>query len=115
MSDEPTPVLTAMSTVQCGHGGSVLLGKGAARLLVLGKPVLLKRDVEGRDIGQDCGTKPSATTAPCTKVLSVTQGLSTKLRVDGEGVLLEDLQGTTTGAPMGLLAASSGQSKLKAK
>lgn len=111
-------VLTKDSTVKCSHPtpGTVTLGTGAAKLRVQGKAVLRAQDVV--TIASGCGFKhPTPQGAvPCSKVMELTRGTATKLRVGGVPVVLDTLQGTTNSSPTpGSLKVTANQPKLTAK
>lgn len=99
------------STVSCGHAPGDVQTAGVAKLQVNGVSVLLERSVVGKTVS-GCSTPATSSSTPCSSVLSVTQGTSTKLQVGGLPVLLQTLKGTTAGTPPGSLAATATQTKL---
>lgn len=114
--------LTTAGDVTCGHQGKAVL-VAANKLKVSGQSVLVKLDVVGKTVG-GCTTPVASdssgpVSAPCLSVQSVTAGESTKLKVGGAFVMLDDqLKGTTDGmlskaTPLSALAGSAVQSKLK--
>lgn len=121
-------VLTTDSRVTCGHSGNVEV-TSTQKLKVSNNSVLVKTSIEGKSIPVIpspgcCQTQPvsdaSGTTAnPCTTVSSVTRGEATKLKVNGQAVMLDTLAGETNGMvlkirPQKLLSATAGQTKLMA-
>lgn len=116
-------VLTIVSTVTCGHNGNVIVA-GEPKLKVKGNGALIKASIEQKGI-PDCGIIPAVdssgteTDRKCTLVNSVTRGEATKLKVNGNPVILDTLAGTTDGMeakliPQTKLAANANQVKLKA-
>jgi hypothetical protein len=112
-------VLTAASTVQCAHSGTVVADR-TTRLRV-GKQAVLLADVTGKDItGCKVVDDTSHSIKKCLKVLSVTAGQSSKLTVGGTSVLLAILAGSSDGTPpppptgIPLLPAVANQTRLRA-
>lgn len=117
-------VLTAASTVECGHSGAVSTS-GESKLKVSGSGVLLKSGINSKSVSSACSltdttdSSGSPATLKCKTVTSVTAGEATKLKVSGSPVMLDSLAGGTDGmATKGTLATAlkgtAGQSKLKA-
>jgi len=106
-------ILTASSNVQCSHSGTVSVA-GTPKLTVGGNPVLLEDGVVGKTV-QGC-TFGSSSTTPCKTVVSVERsGFANKLTVNGKGVALESLNGTTDSTPTpGSLLCASGQTRVTA-
>lgn len=107
-------VLTENGEVKCGHQGKASVS-GAPKLKVNGASVLLMEGVKSKSI-DGCKTPDdtSKSTKPCKTVVSAT-GEATKLKVNGQGVLLDSLKGITDGTPTPtLLSAQAGQTKLQA-
>jgi len=108
--------------VTCGHSGNVAV-TSTQKLRVNNNPVLVKASIESKVIA-GCATVPASdpsgpTAKPCTAVSSVTSGEATKLKVNGQAVMLDTLSGTTDGmvaktTPQMLLSATAGQTKLTA-
>jgi hypothetical protein len=115
-------VLITNSTVTCGHSGNVTV-TSTQKLKVSNSPVLVKASIESKSI-PDCATTPATdasgpTAKPCKTVSSVSSGEATKLKVNGQAVMLDTLSGTTDGmvtktTPQMLLSATAGQTKLTA-
>lgn len=111
--------LTEKSTLNCLHQGSVKLTSKQSKLKVAGTNVLVAGDLTGASIS-GCSTTPDPNTATlkCLLILTAIGGVSSKLKVSGAGVLLETIQGQTTGTlggtPQTWSVKSAGQSKLKA-
>jgi hypothetical protein len=112
-------VLTESSSLACTHQGSLQLHAGQSKLSINGSKVLVQGDVESATIGT-CKTIPDANsvTKKCLRITTAIGGVAGKLKVDGKGVLLESIQGLTTGTvggkPQEWLVQSAGQTKLKA-
>jgi hypothetical protein len=110
-------VLTAASTVQCAHSGTVVADK-TTRLRVSKQAVLLA-DAAGKDItGCIVTDDTSHGIKKCRKVSSVTTGQSSKLTVGGTSVVLAILAGLSDGMPpptgVPLLPAVANQTRLRA-
>lgn len=104
------------STVSCGHGPGDVATAGMAKLQVNGASVLLEASVVGMPVSV-CGTPAASGAKPCSSVVSVALGRSSKLQVGGFPVLLDTLKGTTDGmvanlTPQTLLAGKATQAKL---
>jgi hypothetical protein len=115
-------VLTEDTVLKCAatpdkpapHGGTLQV-KGGARLKVDGQKVLTASSVLAATI-PDCLNDPNAGQVKCTGVSGVTPGKATKLKVDGEFVVIETLGGATNGKPPGTIVASSSvHSRLQAE
>jgi hypothetical protein len=110
-------VLTDVSSVDCGHGGRVTT-QGETKLKVDGALVLLEPGIAGRSVGACPVVDNSSGTLKCKRVIAISAGRATKLRVNGRPVMLDTLaggtDGTAAGTPVQLLSARAGQSKLEA-
>lgn len=109
-------VLIQNSSVTCGHQGTVETSS-SAKLKVNGQPVLLKNSINQKSVTTgSCSTVPdeSKGITKCETVVSVTAGEATKLKVGGQGVMLDTLSGTTDGNPIGNVPATANQNKLTA-
>jgi len=96
-------VLVEASKVKCGaaapHLGSIAMS-GAARLVVDGSKVLTKVSVLGpaRETPFPGCNNPNNTGGPCAKIASMSDGAATRLKVDGEFVVLDSLKASTNNA-----------------
>ncbi|WP_020671287.1 hypothetical protein [Amycolatopsis nigrescens] len=99
-------VLTEASVVKCVHGGAVKVTATGTSLTVHGQAVLLPSDLLIGVI--DC---PNAS-APCATITGITKGLSAKLRLGGQPVLLATAEGTTNSGTWRV--ADANQAKLEA-
>lgn len=112
----PGTILTTNSKVNCLHGGSAILTTSNAQLMVDGAPALLETDVHSVagcafQIPAPSGTKPS----PCVKI--EWSGGSTKMQVNGAGVLIQSSVGkcySPEGAMQGVAIIASTQLKTSA-
>ena len=77
-------------TITCSHEGTVPIPAGNPLLTINGVEVV----VSGMEIGINISTCPS----PCTSTNTTISGISTKLRVAGQGVLLSNATGTAVNA-----------------
>ena len=93
--------VTLEAVVQCAHLGKVGLTASQTWVTVLGRPVLVRADPEGRPISGCPNIGP--TIKPCTSTLKVRSGYSTWIRVDGRPVALDSLVGLTDGTPPGVV------------
>jgi hypothetical protein len=108
-------VMTTNGSAGCGHGGSAQLSS-SAKLKVSGAAVLLAGDVTSWTIKPGCSqTNSQGGEKICTSITSQTAGKSSKLKVDGQAVVLDSFAGLTDGSPkQDTASASAGQSKLSA-
>jgi hypothetical protein len=121
------PVLNMASTIRCDvlapslHGGTVAKASTAkltvntARVL----PNVVQPAIGGPNgLGAVTGctnAPPPPSKAPCQRVATILPvGVATKLTVQGVGVLLNTLKGTTVGTPPGTLTATANQTRLTA-
>lgn len=106
-------VLTTNSKVDCGHGG-VVNTTSTSKLKVDGQSVLLANEFPNWSISLTCSQKGS-NQKQCSKISSISNGRSTKLKVNGIEVLLDTLSGITNGVPkFSDLSAEANQDKLNA-
>jgi hypothetical protein len=108
-----TLVATAASIFVCSHGLPMTVSPVQQLLTVDGQAVVLQSDLLRATFA--CTVPATASSAPCTAVLSVDGGLSTTLMVGGEAVALATVTGSTTGLPAKPFQITSvNQSKLEA-
>ena len=116
--------LTESSQLICAHPkGLVKLTAGQSKLTVEGARVLVDGDLDNAAIG-GCLTPvtpppPGPANVPCTKVTNVVGGVALKLKVQGKGVLLDNIQGFTNGTLVNVpnqpwSVQDAGETKLKA-
>jgi hypothetical protein len=91
-------VLTENSTLICTHAGTVKLIATQSKLIVNGGKVLVDGDLSGALIS-GCLTvpDPNTSTVKCLSITSAEGGIAEKLKVNGKGVLLEEVHGKTSG------------------
>jgi hypothetical protein len=114
-------VLTEKSSLVCANQGAVQLTPTQSKLIVAGAKVLVSGDLSNAPIS-GCQITPTPPPPPvsvkCLMITSVAGGVSAKLKVAGKGVLLDTIQGMTSGQLLGVFQTwsvqSAGQSKLKA-
>jgi hypothetical protein len=106
-------VLTTASTVGCGHDPGRVATASQAKLTVSGAAVLVVSSIAGKGVS-GCGTVPSNSTKQCTSVMTVADGLASKLTAANAPVMLATVVGTTDGNPTGTLNSSGVQAKLTA-
>jgi hypothetical protein len=109
-------VMTTQGSTGCTHGGIGQL-PSSAKLKVNGSAVLLAPDVTTKwSIKPGCSqTDTSKSMVVCAKFMSIAQGQSSKLKVNGQAVVLDTFSGKTNGNPdQSTQPASAGQSKLSA-
>jgi len=109
-------VLTASSTVSCGHPPGAVPVQSTAKLRVGTAAVLVKTDIDSKSTDGACGIPvPVQGNKKCTTT-TVSQGMATKLTVGGNAVMLEGLLGSTDGtiatAQQAFLAGTANQTKL---
>ena len=114
-------VLTESSTLTCTHSGTVKLIATQSKLTVNGSNVLVDGDLNGKSIsGCKIPVDPNTGSKPCLSVTSTIGGIASKLKVEGKGVLLGNIQGTTDGnappapPPQQWSVQDVGETKLKA-
>jgi hypothetical protein len=110
-------VLTTHSTVRCGHGPGLVLVQSQAKLAVGGGPVLLRASIADQTVMVSGCKPPTTNDKPCLHVSEVSAGISAKLKVDGQPVILETLKGSTDGTvggttPQRLLSGVANQGRL---
>lgn len=103
-------VLTVQSDVHCPSSGTVK-PDGKPKLTVNGNAVTTPGGIQGKSVS-GCKISNSNSTIQCTIVNSAS-GAAGKLKVDGTGVALDNLTGSTNGSTP-TLSASAQQTKLKA-
>lgn len=113
-------VLTETAQIACAHMGKVQAVAGQVKLKVQGSRALVSGDLAGKPVA-GCATppNPNTSTVPCLSTTSAgAQGVSTKLKVNGRGVLLESISGQTSGTvggtPQTWSVVSANQLKLNA-
>lgn len=111
-------VITEQSTVQCGHQGTVSLTASQSKLKIGGAAALVDGDLAGKTIaGCITVTDPNTGALQCQTVASAIAGVATKLTVGGKGVLLENIQGQTSGTvggtPQTWSVTAAGQNQLQ--
>jgi heat shock protein HslJ len=106
-------IMTTAGATGCNHGGSALL-TSSAKLKIAGKRVLLANAVTSWTILTGCGQTGSGQKI-CTKFTNQTAGQSTKVKVNGQPVVLDSFSGLTDGKPdVSSKPASAGQTKFQA-
>ena len=111
-----TFVVTEASDVECAHHGVAKLASVQPKLTVSGKGVLVGNDLLLALLTGCTQTNANASEVPCTKVDSLTSGEATKLKVRGQGVLLDSFAATTIGKPQNSLSCKDPkQSRLEAE
>jgi hypothetical protein len=100
------PVVTRNAVIVCSHGGRVTLVPRQSQVLIEGAEILCEPDlVQAPIIG--CTQPASASTKPCTLVVSIAPGSSSpKVAVGGRPAYLATLKGITDGVPSGTVNVS---------
>jgi len=91
--------LTCEAVVTCIHGGVVQFAPADVPWEIMGSPVLTLEAVEGASIVGCAQVGPGL--VPCTQVLKVTSGPALGAEAGGKIPLLENLDFTTNGNPVG--------------
>lgn len=102
--------VTENAVVVCAHRGGIRNAPSQTLVRVTGQRVLVEPDPVGRDIGLCPNAAPPM--KKCAKTLSVREGYSAFVRIDGRPVVLDNLSGLTDGTPPGAveyLVADPGQ------
>ena len=115
--------LTESSTLVCLHQGSVKLTAGQSKFTVKGAKVLVDGDLNNAPIS-GCQTvvtppPPGPASVKCALVTRAVNGVAQKLKVQGKGVLLDDIQGFTNGILANVInqpwsVQDAGETKVKA-
>ena len=111
-------VLTENSIATCANQGSVQLTAGQSKLTINGSKVLIDGDLNGAGISLcTTVTDPQPGNLQCATITTVVNGVAQKLKVNGKGVLLDDISGDTNGTVGGVLQSwsiqNTEQTKLK--
>lgn len=114
-----SPVTTA-GTLSCPHPGGSVSPTSGARLRISGEPVALFSDVSTLSLAAACKYPDpvSNTVVPCSTIVPVALGASTKLTAGGQPVLLDNLSATATNTSLPPLSVavtvSAAESKVRA-
>ncbi len=92
-------LVTVDAVVRCGHDGRVRNVARQGYVTVGSAPVLVADDPQGRTIAACPNVGP--TMKPCARTLAVATGYSGWIRVDGNAVVLSNLDGLTDGTVPG--------------
>jgi hypothetical protein len=96
--------LNHRATLQCTHGGTVLLFPLPMRSFnIMSSPVVTDTDLMSAII-VGC-PQISLVTKPCIKIVAILMGRALQIQVDGEIPILDSLQALTDGSPPGLVSA----------
>jgi hypothetical protein len=107
-------VLTSSSVIACLHQGTVKAVPSQSKLLVDGKPALVKADLAAAAVAgcTNLPTPAAPSLKPCTTATG-NRGDAMRLTVDGSPVLLDTAGGTTDSAPLATFSVTAaGQDKL---
>ena len=115
-------VITTKAVIVCEHQGVTGTGtiqpSGQSTLKVDDSSVLVKGDIVGLSVTGCTNNKTNLGQKPCTKVVSLTAGEASKLRMAGDPlkpVLLDTATGPTDSTPQGTWNVQDpGQTKLNA-
>ncbi|GAP60977.1 MULTISPECIES: hypothetical protein [unclassified Arthrobacter] len=92
-------LLIKEAILRCGHDGKVENVPSQQWVRVAGSPVLVDDDPQGRDISM-C-PNVGLNIKPCNKTLPVIKGYSGFVRIGGNKVCLDTVEGYTDGTPPG--------------
>ena len=90
-------VLVLPGVLRCGHDGKVTNQASQEWVRIATHPVLVATDPEGREISM-C-PNISTMTKQCNTALAVVTGYSTFVRIGGDRVCLDSIDGFTDGVP----------------
>ncbi|MGC3955428.1 MAG: hypothetical protein QM804_14470 [Propionicimonas sp.] len=90
-------ILILPGVLRCGHDGKVANTASQRWVRIAAQPVLVATDPEGREISL-C-PNISTNTKQCNHTLAVVTGYSTFLRIGGDRVCLDSVDGFTDGVP----------------
>jgi hypothetical protein len=105
--------LTSDLTYTCSHSATATV-PGTGRLRIDDKPVVTHANMLATKVANCPNKDPNQSQKPCTKCVEASSG--TKLRVDGELVVLDDFTSKTDSLPAppgGHITASSAHSRLR--
>jgi hypothetical protein len=106
-------VVTTAGMVVCSHQATATLTASQSKLKAGGSAVLLATDIVGATIAACTNVGTGLT--PCSTVVSLIAGQSTKLTIGSQPVLLDSATGPTNGFPAATWSVkSAGQSVLTA-
>jgi hypothetical protein len=94
-------LLTEDAVVQCEHKGTVSIEANQTLVTIEGRALLVEPYPAGRSISR-C-PNVGLTVKPCTNTLKVKAGYSSLLRINGQSVCLDTVEGLTDGTPPGLV------------
>lgn len=95
-------LLTQKATLVCAHETGVVGIAATQNLVTIEKQaVLVEANPENRPIAGCVNANPPAGIKPCTTTLSVRDGYSELVRIDGRRVCLDTVWGVTDGTPPG--------------
>jgi hypothetical protein len=108
--------ITEQSTIACSHQGQVLATAGQSKLKVSGALALVDGDVPNAKLAPGTCANVGTGLVPCTALSPLPGGVASRLKVDGRGVLLADLTGTTNSStvPGTFSVSDAGQTRLQA-
>ena len=108
-------VVNSNAVIMCAHGGRVTLIPKQGTVMAGGAPVMREGDIIGSPI-VGCAQPPSASSKPCTLVVSTMPGGSNpRVTAVGAPVHIDTLTGMTDGVPPGVVTvASAGQATVQA-
>jgi hypothetical protein len=99
--------LTLDAHLVCAHPvGVVAMAASQSWVTIDGRPILVAPDPLGRSISGCTNASPVTGILPCRATVSVTQGYSSFVRIEGHQVCLETLRGITSGTPIGTVEYS---------
>ena len=107
--------ITEQSTVECIHKGTVKKVAGQSKLKVSGALVLVDGDLSGAGITLCQNVPPPAGRVACSTATPTPGGVSSRLKVNGKGVLLDTLKGLTNSSAPGTFKVNDAcQTRLQA-
>jgi len=97
-------MLTEDAMLACEHArGKVEIEPSQRFCRIGGRSILVDSDPEGKSISGCPHLNPAVGIKPCTQTLRVKEGYSSFVRVGGQSVCLDSVQGLTNGTPPGLV------------
>src|SRR5262245_52768385 len=98
----PSPIVNFSASITCCHGGTTMPASPAGRVKVSGQPVVT---VSTSYTVVSCPFYPPYGNGPC--VYGQWTNASTRVKVDGQPVILQQHQGTCTPTGTSLIVAST--------
>lgn len=95
--------LTEDAVLKCDHGGRLQIAPTQTLVRIAGRRPLVDDNPEQRGISHCPNNNPLIGLLPCVRSLTVKEGYSTLLRIEGRAVCLDSVRGLAHGSPPGVV------------